>query len=90
MRVAIAMLVAVLLGAPLAPVTVQAASAGGLLEQQQPTAQPQQQTAPAAQQDDADITSAGWANILWIVVVLVVGVAFVWLAMVGLRTRTRE
>jgi hypothetical protein len=94
MRFAIALLVTVALGTgtvgPLTPTTPASAAAASVIDQQ-PEAQPQQPSAaPESQQDDAEITSAGWANILWIVVVLVLGVAFVWLAMAGLRTRTRE
>ena len=92
MRCAIALLVTAALGAgtvgPLAPTAV-ASAAGASVMDQQPEAQPPQPSA-APEQDDAEITSAGWANILWILVVLVLGVAFVWLAMAGLRTRTRE
>jgi hypothetical protein len=93
MRVATVLLVLLAFGAGtlggLTPATQLVAADASYL-QQQPEAQPQQPTTPAAQQDDAEITSAGWANILWIVIVLVLAVAFVGLAMVGLRARTRE
>jgi amino acid transporter len=92
MRVAAVLLVLLAFGAGMfggvTPATQLVAADASFL-QQQPEAQPQP-TTPPAQQDDAEITSAGWANILWIVIVLVLAVAFVWLAMVGLRSRTRE
>jgi heme/copper-type cytochrome/quinol oxidase subunit 2 len=66
-----------------------AAAADASIMLQQPESQPQQPTAGSPEQDESEITSAGWANIIWIVVVLVLGVAFVWLAMAGLRARTR-
>ena len=46
-------------------------------------------TTDASQPDDEGITSAGWGNILFIVIAVVAGVAFVALAMLGLRGSKR-
>jgi hypothetical protein len=92
MRSLLVLLVLLVLGFSASEGRVPAAhamEAGASLLDQQPDSQPQQPvTSPA--EDDGGMTSAGWANVLWIVVILVLAVAFVWLAMAGLRSRTRE
>ena len=64
-------------------------AAAAVMTDQQPAAQPQQPSSTVPQEDDG-MTSAGWANVLWIVIVVVAGAAFVWLAMMSLRSRSRE
>lgn len=88
MRVVTVLLVAVMSAAGVAgtmPIQLEAVAVASTLEQQ-----PQQPVGPSTQQDEEGLTTAGWANVIWIVLTLVLGVAFVWLAMAGLRSRSRE
>ena len=62
--------------------------------QGQPDGQPTQPRAPesatTSETQGTEMTSAGWANVLWIAVALVLAVVFVGLAMVGMRSKTRQ
>jgi hypothetical protein len=88
-RFLLALLVCTLVvGAETGPVSAFASDNGlAAVEQQQPQ-QPQQMPEPA--EPDAETASAGVGNVLWIVIAIVAAAAFVGLALVGLRSSTRE
>ena len=88
MRLVMAMLLA--LSTMAVSATVAPAFTGDLALSAQSTAREQPApTTDASQPDDEGITSAGWGNILFIVIAVVAAVAFVALAMLGLRRSNR-